>query len=231
MSETYTVSTVQQIKRVLLRGFVRFLFKLLFTVKISGMENIPVGEVYVIASNHVSHYEPPLLMCYWPEIPEALAGHDVWDRRNTGIFPRIFGAIPVKRGEYDRQVIETTLNVLASGRPVLIAPEGGRSNTPGMRRAKPGVAYLVDRAKVPVVPVAILGTRNDSLNEALKFKRPILEMRIGKPFRIPEITGKGEERRVTRQKWADEVMLRIASMLPEEYHGAYAGQVESYPES
>ena len=215
----------------LLRGFVRVVFKLLFKTKVSGVENIPVGEVYVVASNHVSHYEPALLLAYWPEIPEALAGHDVWDRKNTGIFPRIFGAIPVKRGEYDRRVIETTLSVLASGRSLYLAPEGGRSNTPGMRRAKPGVAYLVDRAKVPVVPVAIVGTRNDSLNEALKFKRPRLEMRIGEPFMIPEITGRGEARRAARQKSADEVMLRIGAMLPEEYHGAYAGQVENYPDS
>jgi 1-acyl-sn-glycerol-3-phosphate acyltransferase len=230
MSETYTVSPVQHLKRVLLRGFVKTVFKLLFQVKISGMENVPVGEVYVIASNHVSHYEPPLLLGFWPEFAEALAGHDVWNRKLTGNFVKIFGAIPVKRGEYDRQVIETTLKALASGRPVMIAPEGGRSNTPGMRRALPGVAYLVDRAKVPVIPVAILGTRNDSLNEALKFRRPTLEMRIGEPFMIPEITGKGEVRREARQRSADEVMLRIAAMLPEEYHGVYSGQVESYPE-
>jgi 1-acyl-sn-glycerol-3-phosphate acyltransferase len=195
------------------------------------MEYVPVGKPYVIAANHVSHYEPPLILSYWPEIPEALAGHDVWDRRNTGIFPRLFGAIPVKRGEYDRKVIETALNILASGRPLYIAPEGGRSHTPGMRRALPGVAYLVTRAQVPVLPVAILGTRNDSLNEALKFRRPILEMRIGEPFMIPEISGKGEARRTARQRAADEVMLRIASMLPEEYHGAYTGQVDSYPVS
>ncbi|MBN2044860.1 MAG: 1-acyl-sn-glycerol-3-phosphate acyltransferase [Anaerolineales bacterium] len=231
MTEVFTVSRVQTLKRRVLRMVIQVIFKLLFKVKISGLEHVPVGEAYVIASNHVSHYEPPLLMSFWPEIPEALAGHDVWDRRYTGIFPRIFGAIPVRRGEYDRQVIETTINVLTSGRPVLIAPEGGRSNTPGMRRAKPGIAYLIDRAKVPVLPVAILGTRNDSLNQALKFKRPVLEMRIGEPFIIPEIGGKGEERREARQRWADEIMLRIASMLPEEYHGVYAGQVKSYPES
>lgn len=231
MSEIYTVSTVQKVKRLILRGFVRILMKLLFKVKITGNENIPSEGAYVIASNHVSHYEPALVLAFWPLIPEALAGHDVWDRRNTGIFPRIFGAIPVRRGEYDRLVIETTLKVLASGKPLYLAPEGGRSNTPGMRRAKPGVAYLVDRAKVPVLPVAVLGTRNDSLNEALKFKRPKMEMRIGVPFMISEITGKGEDRRVARQQSADEVMLRIAEMLPEEYHGAYQGQVETFPQS
>ena len=72
MSDTYTVSPVQHLKRVLLRSFVTALFKLLFKVKISGMENIPVGEVYVIASNHVSHYEPPLLLGFWPEFAEPL---------------------------------------------------------------------------------------------------------------------------------------------------------------
>ena len=229
MMEPYPVSPRQKFKRKLLRCAGLLLFNTLFKVKITGLEHVPVGQPYVIAANHVSHFEPPLILAFWPEFPEALAGHDVWDRGINGRFVSAYGAIPVRRGEYDRQVIETTIRILASGRPVMISPEGGRSHTPGMRRALPGVAYLVDRAKVPVVPVAIVGTRNDSLRESLKLKRPPLEIRIGEPFMLPEITGKGEDRRQLRQKSADEVMLRIASMLPEEYHGVYAGQVEDYP--
>ena len=56
-------------------------------------------------------------------------------------------------------------------------------------------------------------------------------MRIGDLFMLPPVTGKGEEKRAARQRNADEVMLRIASMLPEEYHGVYAGQVVDYPDS
>lgn len=231
MSQPYHVPRWLAVRRWLLKTVVKLVFFVLFRIKISGMEKIPTGTPYIIAANHVSHFEPPFMLAFWPEIPEAIAGHDVWERGISGIFVATYGAIPVKRGEYDRKVLETMLAVLRSGRSLLIYPEGGRSHTPGMRRALPGVAYVVDQANVPVIPVAVLGTRNDSLLQSLKFSRPTLEMRIGDPFMLPPIPGKGEEKRAARQRNADEVMLRIAAMLPEEYHGAYHGQVEQAPRS
>ena len=212
-------------KRHLLRGIFRPIFRILFRIRISGLENVPKGTPYIIAANHVSLFEPPLLLAFWPELPEVVAGHDVWDRPGQNILVKGYGAIPVHRGEYDRYVIEQMLSVLESGRPMMIFPEGGRSHQLGMKQALPGVAYLVDKAKAPVVPVAILGTKDDLLKGIFREKRPHLEMRIGQPFRLPPITAKGEARREARQKNADEVMLRIAAMMPEKYHGVYAGQV------
>ncbi len=231
MIETYQVSPWLTARRHVLKRIFRFLFKLFFQVKITGLENIPVGSGYLIAINHPSYYEPPLVLAYWPEFSEAVAGHDVWERGLNGKIVAAFGSIPVKRGEYDRKVLDTINAVLTSERPLLIAPEGGRSNQPGMRRAKAGVAFVVDRGGVPVVPVAIKGTSNECVKEALRFKRPTVEMHIGEPFTLPPIKGKGQERREARQRAADEVMLRIAAMLPEEYHGAYSGQVIDYPAS
>jgi len=231
MSEGYRVSVWLTLRRKLMKIFVRPIFHILFKIKVSGMENVPVGTAYMIAANHVSHFEPPFILAFWPEFPEAIAGHDVWERGISGIFVAGFGAIPVKRGEYDRKVLDTMLAVLRAGIPLMIYPEGGRSHTPGMRRALPGVAYVVDQAKVPVVPVAVVGTRNDSILQSLRFNRPTLEMRIGEPFMLPPISGKGEAKREARQRNADEVMLRIGSMLPEEYHGVYRGQIENYPEA
>jgi 1-acyl-sn-glycerol-3-phosphate acyltransferase len=137
-----------------------------------------------------------------------------------------FGAIPVKRGEYDRASMETMLAVLRSGRPLMISPEGGRSHDIRMRRAHAGIAYLVDQAEVPVVPVAIEGTHDNSFREALTGKRPPFILRIGKPFSLPPITGKGATRREARQRNADEVMKRIGAMLPEDYHGVYSGSIK-----
>jgi 1-acyl-sn-glycerol-3-phosphate acyltransferase len=198
------------------------LFQLLFSVKISGRENIPSDTSYIIAYNHISVFEPPFILAFWPVFPEALAGHDVWDRTGIqGTMVKLFGAIPVKRGEYDRESMETMLAVLRSGRPLMISPEGGRSHDIGMRRAHPGIAYLVDRANVPVVPAAIVGTHDNSFKEAIRGKRPPFELRIGKPLHLPEITEKGAARREARQRNADQVMLHIGAMLPEEYHGVY----------
>jgi len=118
--------------------------------------------------------------------------------------------------------VEGVLAALRSGFPLLIAPEGGRSHTPGMRRAQPGIAYVAEQTGLPVIPVAIVGTTDDFFHKATKGKRPPLEMRIGKPIQLPPVEGKGTERRNSRQDNADLVMRTIAGLLPEEYRGVYA---------
>jgi 1-acyl-sn-glycerol-3-phosphate acyltransferase len=213
-------------KRNVLKSIIKPLFFILFDVEINGRENIPVGKSYVIAYNHISVFEPPFVLAFWPEFPEALAGHDVWDRGGVqGIMVKFFGAIPVKRGEYDRNSVETMLSILQSGKALMISPEGGRSHDIGMRKANAGIAYLVDRADVPVVPVAIIGTRDDSFKQTFKGNRPRFILQIGKPFKLPAIKEKGAARREARQRNADMVMKQIGAMLPEEYHGVYAGQI------
>jgi len=215
-----------RLKRNFLKALIKPLFHILFTVEISGQENIPVGSSYVIAYNHVSIFEPPFVLAFWPEFPEALAGHDVWDRGGLqGVMVKFFGAIPVKRGEYDRNSVEEMLSILRSGKALMISPEGGRSHTIGMRKANPGIAYLVDRANVPVVPVAIIGTNDDAFKQTFNGNRPTFVLKIGKPFSLPPIIEKGAARRAARQRNADQVMQEIGAMLPEEYHGVYSGQI------
>ena len=213
-------------RRWLGRPFLRLtlgtLFRILGRVKITGRENIPFGKAYILALNHVSLFDPPFLGVCFPETVEALGASDVWDRPGQNILASMWGGIPVHRGEYDRVAMETALAALRSGRPLLIAPEGGRSHAPGMRLAKPGVAYLVEQAGVPVLPIGMVGTTDDFWHKATHGERPVLEMRIGKPIQLPPIEGKGEARRQSRQQNADLIMRHIAGLLPEEYRGVYA---------
>lgn len=219
---TYRVSWTLRARREILRILVRWIFKVLCRVKVSGFENIPSDGAYIVAYNHISLYEPPLVGSFWPEQPEALAGHDVFQRAGQNIFVRLYEAIPVRRGEYDRQAIDLMARVLQSGHPLLIAPEGGRSHETSLRRGQPGVAYLMDLLGVPVVPVAVQGTTDDMLRRALLGQRPRLHMRIGEPIQMPPIHGRGAERRAMRQANADLVMRRIAALLPPEYRGVYS---------
>jgi 1-acyl-sn-glycerol-3-phosphate acyltransferase len=213
-----------RILRATLRPIFRGIFHILSRVCITGRENIPRSGPYLIAINHVSLYEAPFILAFWPVAPEAAGAADIWSRPGQATLARIYGGIPVHRGEYDRSLVETMLQALDSGQPLLIAPEGGRSHTPGMRRGLPGAAYVVDRAAVPVVPVGLVGTTDDFLSLALRGKRPTLEMRIGKPLRLPPVEGKGKARREARQRNVDRIMLQIAALLPPEYRGVYAGE-------
>jgi len=167
-------------------------------------------------------YEAPFMLAFWPVAPEAVGAVEIWQRRGQSTLARIYGGIPVHRGEYDRHLIDKMCAVLHSGRPLLIAPEGGRSHIPGMHRALPGVAFVVEKADVPVVPVGIVGTTDDFLARALRGKRPTLEMRIGEPLRLQKHSNDRGTRRDTRQQNVDLIMKHIARLVPAEYRGVYA---------
>jgi 1-acyl-sn-glycerol-3-phosphate acyltransferase len=210
-----------RILRVIMRPIFRLLFHILSQVRIIGIENVPDNGAYLLAINHVSLYEPPFILAFWPTPLEAAGAVEIWERPGQNILIRLYGGIPVHRGDYDRNLIETMLAVLKSGRPLLIAPEGGRSHQLGMRRAHPGAAYVIDQANVPVVPVGIVGATDDFLDKALHGRRPLIEMHIGQPVNLPAIRGKGEQRRLARQRNVDLIMRRIAVLLPPEYRGVY----------
>ena len=208
--------------RPLIRVVLRTLFHILAPVRITGKNNVPLRKPYIAAINHVSLFEAPFVGAFWPEQLEVIGASDIWDRPGQNILARLWGGIPVHRGEYDRAAMEGVLSALRSGYGLLIAPEGGRSHAPGLRLAKPGIAYIAEQTGLPVVPVGIVGTTDDFWQKASKGKRPQLEMHIGKPFQLPLMEGKGAERRESRQRNADLVMCHIAGLLPEEYRGVYA---------
>ncbi len=227
MKERFKVPPFNRLARFTIRPLFRGIFNLLSQVSITGLENIPSSGAYLIAINHLSLFEPPLVLTFWPKAPEAVAAVEVWQRRGQSTLVRLYGALQVHRGEYDRVIIDKVLAALDAGLAVAIFPEGGRSHAPGLRRALPGVAFILDKARVPVVPVGIVGSTDDFLRQALGGRRPKLEMRIGQPLRLPAITGRGEERRQERQRNVDLVMEQIARLLPAEYRGIYAERVSS----
>lgn len=223
-TKDYRIPFHIQFNRIYLRFGIRTLFKILGRIKVVGKENVPLGRPYVIAINHISIFDPPLTVSFWPEQPEVIGAADVFEKKGQGTLLSLYGVIPVHRGDYDRALLEKILAILKSGRPLVIAPEGGRSHVAAMRRAMPGIGYIIEHTQAPVVPVGLVGTMDDFWQRARRGEKPLLEMRIGKPIIFPSITGKGAERREARQRNADLVMRHIAGLLPEEYHGVYAGQ-------
>ena len=172
--------------------------------------------------NHISIFDPPLAGSFWPEHLEIVGASDVFERPGQGQVLKIYGVIPVHRGEYDRALMQRVIAAINSGHPLLIAPEGGRSHVKAMRPAQPGIAYIVEKTNVPVVPIGIIGTTDDFWQRAKRGEKPQLKMRIGKPIDLPRITEKGAARREARQRNADLVLQHVAGLLPEDYRGVYA---------
>ena len=223
MSDHYQVPWQYRLIRPPMKAFFRLLFHILGRIAVTGKEHVPYGRAYIAAINHISLFDPPLAASFWPETLEIMGASDVFDKPGQGQILKLYGVIPVHRGDYDREVMRRTISVLASGRPLLIAPEGGRSHAMAMRRALPGIAYLVEKTAVPVVPVGLVGTTDDFWQRAKRGERPHLEMHIGQPFDLPPVTGAGAARRALRQENADLVMRHLAGLLPQEYRGVYAG--------
>ena len=218
----YQVPLHFRVSRPVLKTIFRGIFHILANIKIVGKENIPYGKPYIVAMNHVSMFDPPFAGAFWPEQLEIIGASDVFDKPSQGWLLKLYGVIPVHRGDYDRLLLTKIIRIIKSGSPLLIAPEGGRSHVPAMRRAKPGIAYIVEQTGVPVLPVGLIGTTEDFWQRARHGDRPRLEMQIGQPVILPEITVKGTERHAERQKNADLVMAHLAGLLPEEYRGVYA---------
>lgn len=238
MEDHYTVPLHLQISRRFLRVFFRTLFRILGKLEMSGFENIPEHNRYVVIFNHVSMVEIPFIAAFWPTNLEIIGAVAVWSRGYQGWVAKLWGGIQVNRTTFDREVFRQVKMVFDSDRPLAISPEGTRSHTPGLQRGKPGVAYIVDQVDAVILPVAAVGNTLDFLKKGLKGNRQTLQMIIGEPFKVPPLEGRGEAKRQQRQSNTDYMMARLAALLPEDYRGVYqeykkilAGEEVEFPES
>lgn len=132
-------------------------FKLFHRHKVYGLENLPKGPA-IIAPNHLSLYDPPLVSCSIPEELHYVAKKELFD---STFFARIItylNAHPISGSEQDLTTIKLICHLLQNGNKVVIFPEGSRSEDGKLLDLKQGVAMLAIRNNVPIVPVNIRGT-------------------------------------------------------------------------
>lgn len=138
------------------RGIVSAVFHICFHIQIVGKENIPVEKGgYIIASNHVSNNDPPLVGIVFKGKYTFMAKEELFKNPIFAWIIRKLGAFPVKRGSKDMSVLNNAIDSLQYGRIFVIFPEGTRSKTGELGRPKSGVSLIAAQAKVPVVPVFV----------------------------------------------------------------------------
>jgi 1-acyl-sn-glycerol-3-phosphate acyltransferase len=118
----------------------RFLVKV---DRVEGLENLPARGAAILMINHIAFVDPIVVMGCLPRNIVPMAKIEAYRYPLLGIFPRLWDAIPVRRGEGDRAALRKGLEVLAAGEVVLVAPEGTRS--PALGRGHEGVAFLAGR--------------------------------------------------------------------------------------
>ncbi len=206
-----------------IRLVLRFLFAVLTRVEIRGRENVPPEGGLLLVFNHLGHLDPPLALAVLPRPFTGIAVIGLRDVPVTGWMLRLANVIWVNRGRYDRAALRRGLQVLSEGGILGIAPEGRISLTGALERGKTGPAFLVRRADVPLLPVAITGTERAAA-EWKRLRRPRLTVTIGEPFRL-EPEQEGLSRKEQLRADADYIVTRLAKMLPPEYRGVYADAV------
>ena len=209
------------------RGTVGFLLRTLARLRIEGREEIPRHGPVILATNHIHWLDAPLVAAIFPYRVYVFAG-EKWEKHwLLGPFFRSLAAIFVRRGEVDRRALRQALDVLEGGGVLGMAPEGTRSKTGGLQPARTGAAYLAYRAGVPILPVACTG--QEKVFPALRrLRRATVRVSIGAPFYPPPVEGKATSAQV--QAFTDEIMYRLAAMLPPEYRGVYADVADKHPD-
>lgn len=193
---------------------VRAVVNAVVPIGVEGRESLPAAGGYLLVSNHISWLDPPMLEFALRQPIRFMAKQEVFSVPVIGFVLRAIGNFPVRRGESDRRAIETALRVLAAGQPVGFFPEGTRSKDGCLRRGKPGIGFLARRSRVPVVPVAVMGTRRARI--ALGRRTRVL-VRVGAPIEPAELAATGTD----DQALADAIMRRVAALLPEQMRGFY----------
>jgi len=205
----------------ILRFLIRIILALIADIEIIGIENLPESG-FIAAANHLGRLDSALIFYIFDRkdlilpIAEKYEHHPFFGPLGAGV-----GGIWLDRYNPDVRAVRAMMRRLKNGGVLFIAPEGTRSKTEALQRGKPGVSFLANKAGVPIVPAALVGTEDRVVLDNLKhFRRSHITARAGKPFTLPPIHGQARDEAL--QQETDEVMCRIAAILPERYRGVYA---------
>ena len=204
----------------LMRWSFNLAFAMLTERDVEGLENLPPHGPYILTINHLSYFDAPLM--YGLVGGEHLTGWAANKYHRHPLFGpilRLGGGIFIRRGEVDRGALASAVEWLKQGKVFAMSPEGTRSKTGALARAKTGAAYLAHQVNVPIVPAGISGS--EKLGQTLlRLRRARLVVRFGKLFRLPPL--QEGDRVAGLRKHTDEIMCRIATLLPPAYRGFYA---------
>ena len=186
--------------------------RIVFRLHIIGHENIPRAGGIIVASNHLSYLDIPLLAYSIGRDADYMAKKELFSIPGLGLLIRTLGAFPVDRERLDRSTIREAIKRLKSGKVLVIYPEGTRSPNGRLQPAKPGVGMIVRMTGATVVPVAVTGTDNALPRGSWMIRRAHITIEFGKPLDFSsmiENTGeKGDIEKITKI-----IMENISSLI------------------
>jgi 1-acyl-sn-glycerol-3-phosphate acyltransferase len=206
----------------ILRWLISLLLNLIARIDITGYEYLPKEGNCVVATNHLGFLDVPIglyALNHWDIF--VMIG-EKWEKvRLFRWAGQYLNLIFIDRFNPDIKTLRKVISLMENNKILVIAPEGTRSRTGALIEAKPGVSYLAAKLNRPIVPVAITGTEDEVLIANLKrLRRGHITVTAGPAFMLPPLPREFRDEALKRD--TDEIMCRIAAILPENYRGVYA---------
>ena len=213
----------------MIKKFIVFLINTIFNLftrrQIAGVEKVPTDKPAIIASNHIGFLDGIMI----PSIP-ILRRHPnlivviAEKYENNWFFKWAIDNLNfmfIDRFNPDVKTMRKVLQLLKKDGILVIAPEGTRSPNAALIEGKSGTAYLAAKTGATIIPIGLTGTEDNALKDHLKkIKRLQVNIKVGDPFTIPQLPTIDREEFL--QNYTDEIMCRIAALLPESYRGIYS---------
>jgi 1-acyl-sn-glycerol-3-phosphate acyltransferase len=209
-----------------IRFVARKLLPLIADIEIHGesVTHFPQSG-FVLAANHLGRLDS-MMVYYVLDTDDVI--HPLADKYKKSLVFRLAARwlkmTWLKRGEVDMKAMREFISRLKNGGVMVITPEGTRSKTATLLKGESGAIYIASSAGVPIVPVAVTGTEDALVKSRLKkFQRLKITLTAGNPYIPPDLKAvRGTQRDELLQTATDDLMCRIAAMLPESYRGVYA---------
>ena len=202
------------------RFILRLLYRLITRIRVIGADNIPASGGMVAVTNHIGRLDAGLVYCLVDRDDIIMLVAEKY--REVAIFRWLTAALNgvwVDRFNADLTAVRTCLRRLQRGGVLVIAPEGTRSPSGSLIHARSGAGFLAAKARAPILPTAIVGTEDAVVKSRLRrFKRVDVIVCFGEPFRLPPRPDLDGQARLA--VYDDEIMCRIAALLPAERRGA-----------
>lgn len=214
----------------LLKLFLRFIAKV-YSKKVDNKKSRPIDRPYIIVANHSSFFDDFILLerigINFKRKQHVFVNSRFYKNSFLKGFLNSLEMVPVdvakdvkddkKRQETNKQAFKKALEYIKNGEDFYVFPEGGRSHDGKLKKAKTGVAKLALLAKVPILPVGIIGSY-DIMPKGVKFPRfKRARLKIGKPINLKEFYGKEKDYK-TLEKVTRIIMKEIAKIIEGDYN-------------
>ena len=164
-------------------------------LSIDGRDHLPPTGAYVVAPVHRSNIDTPLVGCITTRRMRFMGKDTLWKNRASARFFSALGGFPVHRGSADRDALHRSIEIIESGEPLVLFPEGTRQTGPIVHDLFEGAAYVALRTGVPIVPVGIGGSERAMPKGARGLRPGRIAIVVGEPV-PPPASGRGSRRAV-----------------------------------